>query len=834
MNYAYLFIDNLNGHSYESGLDQIKYSIKKLKKNINSTDKIIVFNNETSGKNVEYFKSEGIDHHCIELSRNYKGSDKINPISILVEKIICLMNFDEHQDIVLMDIDTTSVNELPNNFWGGEVVFDNIEYPIMQWRNLDKVLPRIPWDIFDIAFDNSFIMYNTGVIYIPKLYRKEICQKALKIVDYLNNNFDAEERCGNKLDEQIALSIVCQEYYGKYDLIKLSNNYIHHHWQDSQNNIKWWEFEEFDQKNYFYKFSEIRGKKIHNKLPLSIGILSWNSSTTLRNTLESYRKNGLLDIANDITILFQEFSDEDLKIAREYNLPFISLSENIGIGNAFIKLSNNAKTNNLLLLEHDWELIENEEITYQRLCKGIDLLESGYKCVRFRHRKNPGYPLYSRQAYEGKELEHYDKSLDLLSPHLIESIHWIENPELKFLDKIKKIEDFFVTTSRWSNFTNNPCLYKKDFYINTVNQFNDSKEKDSKYYEIFENNLGNYNFVDPQKHSLEYDIGYWWSRQEFKIAQGEGLFSHNDIEKYQNLDKTQKSISFIFAHRDTDKWSTPLSVVNEFKRLGWKTKIYSLFDSNDNYTDENIYDILNTSPDIIFYMDFGQHISPILNELKKTGAFCIMESADDPQRFYANKEKALNFDLILSPDLRCVDNYKKMGLNVEWWTHFSDTNVYFPLENELKYIAVSSRGMRNDASIIDNLATKYPNQIKNQNGFIADEHNEFLNSGFIVLQQSRYGEITRRIFEGMSCKKLVIADRLDSSTNIQSLFVDGEDIIFYDNEFDCLEKIFYYSNNREIAQKIAENGYKKVLEYHTQKQRVDLILEKWKLNTQTK
>lgn len=1055
MNYAYLFIDNLNGHSYENGLDQIKYSIKKLKKNISSTDKIVVFNNETSGKNIEYFKSEGIDHHYIELSRNYKGSDKINPISILVEKIICLMNFDEHQDIVLMDIDTTNVNELPNNFWGGEVVFDNIEYPIMQWRNLDKVLPRIPWDIFDIAFDNSFIMYNTGVIYIPKLHRKEICQKALKIVDYLNNNFDAEERCGNKLDEQIALSIVCQEYYGKYDLIKLSNNYIHHHWQDSQNNVKWWDYdEENEQKSKYKEFESIHlkncldlvlkysdhlqdkviievgsniglfskcivenisykdihlfepsteylneskillkdysnitynnfavgnsneemtlykskdsnigwntlytkdpiqderfyekmnsekistvklddyfndiervdfikidvegyernvlegswniikkfkpyllvevswgtnhpdwedNKKTYEKLfslgyeridldsikntenilfipvrnqledndtkpninryklPISIGILSWNSSTTLRNTLESYRKNGLLNIANDITILFQEFSDEDLKIAREYNLQFIALHENIGIGNAFLKLSNNAKTNNLLLLEHDWELIENEEITYQRLCKGIDLLEYGCKCVRFRHRKNPGYPLYSRQAYEGKELEHYDKSLDLLSPHLIESIHWIEDPQLKFPDKIEKIEDFFITTSRWSNFTNNPCLYKKDFYINIVNQFNDSEEKNSKYYEIFENNLSNYNFVDPRKHSLEYDIGYWWSRQDFKIAQGEGLFSHNDIEKYQqpstNLNKTQKSISFIFAHRDTDKWSTPLSIVNEFKRLGWKTEIYSLFDSNDNYTDENIYDILNTSPDIIFYMDFGQHISPILNELKKTGAFCIMESADDPQRFYANKEKALNFDLILSPDLRCVDNYKKMGLNVEWWTHFSDTNVYFPLENELKYIAVSSRGMGNDAYIIDSLATKYPNQIKNQNGFIADEHNEFLNSGFIVLQQSRYGEITRRIFEGMSCKKLVIADRLDSSTNIQNLFVDGEDIIFYDNEFDCLEKIFYYSNNKEIAQKISENGYKKVLEYHTQKQRVELILEKWKLNTQTK
>ncbi len=803
------------------------------------------------------------------------------------------------------------------------------------------------------------------------------------------------------------------------------------------------------------------------KLPISIGILSWRSNQTLRNTLQSYSENGLFDLVNDVTVFFQEVSDEDRKIAKEYNLPFIGFEENIGIGNALIKLCEVSRSDNVLLLEHDWQLIEDKETTFNRLKSGLDLLDRGYSTVRYRHRKNPGHSLFTQNVYQGNELNYYDEALELHSPHLLDCIHWIDNPEVQFSDKISKEGEYFLTTSRWANFTNNPCLYKKDFYIEKVFSFKEFKEKDEKYYRLFRDNLSHYGNADAWKHSLEYDIGYWWSRQDFKIACGEGLFIHNDIEKFGNHyasnkkqfieidlpdpnvffdevfhnyskvlkyftpetyldvgackghaipliiktlpslkriemieackdheddlrilsektkipyhievmsdsikevtfyslgDKTstqpgnsyykentphylscieetrktntldnmygdnihfdlikldtqgseldilkggkkllknakgliieetvlydfnynapkdkdlknyleengftlvdyfhdyqhtiqdsnfnwvehrqhdafylrkdilqkQKSISFIFAHRDTDKWSTPLSVVNQFKKLGWKTEIYSLFDSDGNYTDDNIHKLLKTNPDIIMHMDFGQHTSSILKDLKKTGAFCIMESGDDPQRFYGNSIKAPWFDLILSPDIRCVEEYKKMGYDAEWWTHFTDTNTYFPLDEEQKYIAVCSRGMRNDAYIIDSLVQKYPDQIKNQNGFWGEEHNRFLNSANIILQQSRYGEITRRIFEGMSCKKLILADRLDSSTSIQELFVDGEDIVFYDNEEDCLNKIVYYSNNQEEAKRIAENGYKKVLENHTQKQRVDFIIQKWK------
>jgi len=247
-----------------------------------------------------------------------------------------------------------------------------------------------------------------------------------------------------------------------------------------------------------------------DKLPISIGILAWNSGQTLVNTLESYYNRGLLDVVNDVTILFQEVTDEDKQVANYFGVKYIGLNKNIGIGKAFIELANNSQTDHILLLEHDWLLIEDKETTYNRLKSGLELLDKGFSTIRYRHRTTPGYPLFSENAYKGKELEHFDATIGLTSPHLLDSIHWIDAPEINFPGKIQKIGEYFTTTSRWGNWTNNPCLFKKDFYLQIVNDF-----------------------VNNQDLLLEPSISKWWAHQDFKVAQGEGLFKHEDLKKYE-------------------------------------------------------------------------------------------------------------------------------------------------------------------------------------------------------------------------------------------------------------------------------------------------------------
>jgi len=244
------------------------------------------------------------------------------------------------------------------------------------------------------------------------------------------------------------------------------------------------------------------------KLPISIGILSWKSGQTLVNTLSTYYQNGLFDIVNDITILFQECSQQDKQIAEHFGLNYIAEPNNIGIGQAFIKLTEQSKTDNVLVLEHDWKLIEDTQTTYQRLKSGIELLDKGYSCIRYRHRTEPGHPHFSFR-YKGQELDYYDKEIECTSPHLLDSVHWTD-PAEQFPDYVQKDGEYFTTTSRYGNWTNNPCLYKKDFYLNIVEPF-----------------AGN-------GIALEGNISKWWAQQTYKVAHGEGLFHHKDEGKYGN------------------------------------------------------------------------------------------------------------------------------------------------------------------------------------------------------------------------------------------------------------------------------------------------------------
>jgi hypothetical protein len=242
------------------------------------------------------------------------------------------------------------------------------------------------------------------------------------------------------------------------------------------------------------------------KLPISVGILAWKSGQTLVNTLETYFKNEFLNLVTDVRILFQEVSTEDLIIADHFGMQIIALQENIGIGQGFIQLTKSSLTENVLVLEHDWKLVEDKETTYQRLKSGIQMLDKGYSCIRYRHRKNPGHPHFSFK-YQGRELDYYDKEIECTSPHLLDSVHWTD-PAEQFPDKIQKDGEYFVTTSRWGNWTNNPCLYKKDFYLQTVKPFAGGGI------------------------ALEGNISKWWAQQDYKIAHGEGLFTHKDEGKY--------------------------------------------------------------------------------------------------------------------------------------------------------------------------------------------------------------------------------------------------------------------------------------------------------------
>ncbi len=287
-------------------------------------------------------------------------------------------------------------------------------------------------------------------------------------------------------------------------------------------------------------------------------------------------------------------------------------------------------------------------------------------------------------------------------------------------------------------------------------------------------------------------------------------------------------VTFIYAY-EKEEWSTPLSLAKEFQSQGWEVEFVSIGSNRlQNWNDSQIKNWIDSKPktDIVLFMDWGRFDSPLLDK-KLVDAFWVQESGDDPQNFDRNFPKSERFHITLSPDFESTTEYRKRNQDAHWWTHFADTRVQYPMDIPAEYVAVTTRGLGN-SEFLDVVTQHGGGTIGNQNGFNSKEHTEFLNKGLMVIQNSRWGEVTRRIFEGMACGKLVLCDRLHENKKLHELFTDGEDIIYYDDMVDCITKMNKYNEDDIERNRIAENGYKKVLENHTQKQRVKFVIKKYK------
>ena len=287
-------------------------------------------------------------------------------------------------------------------------------------------------------------------------------------------------------------------------------------------------------------------------------------------------------------------------------------------------------------------------------------------------------------------------------------------------------------------------------------------------------------------------------------------------------------VTFIYAY-ENEEWSTPLSLAYEFEDKGWEVEFVSIGSNRlQNWNDVELKKWIDSKPktDIVLFMDWGRFTSTYLDK-KLVDAFWVQESGDDPQNFDRNFPKSERFHITLSPDADSVEEYKRRGIDAHWWTHFADTRVQNPLETKPEYVAVTTRG-KGGSEFLDQLTYHAGGAVGNKNNLGPKEHTEFLNKGKMVIQHSRWGEVTRRIFEGMACGKMVLCDKLDKSKKLDELFEDGKDIVYYDDIIDCIYKMNHYSGNDAEREKIAVNGYNKVIENHTQKQRVEFIINKYK------
>jgi hypothetical protein len=301
-----------------------------------------------------------------------------------------------------------------------------------------------------------------------------------------------------------------------------------------------------------------------------------------------------------------------------------------------------------------------------------------------------------------------------------------------------------------------------------------------------------------------------------------------------------KTISIIAPYRKGDVWSVPLSYYYEFKRLGYNVKIFNNLNEDQPgitqmdpraWNEEGLQQLLKEAndgifvPNLIFHFDFGLYKSPFLNKKHFPKALWIYESGDDPQCFSYNFEKVKsgNFDLIMSPDIRAVNEYNKRGFKAVWSPHFADP-LFLGEEIEPAYDAITSRHF--SEPFFKELKGRLGERFFARDQFINEkDHLQFLKQGKIIVQNSKYKEITRRIFEGMLANRLVITDRPDPATKIDLIFKENVDIVYFDNIDDCVKKIKYFSSNQKELERISKTGYNKVLKNHTIQKRIQHLIK---------
>lgn len=270
-----------------------------------------------------------------------------------------------------------------------------------------------------------------------------------------------------------------------------------------------------------------------------------------------------------------------------------------------------------------------------------------------------------------------------------------------------------------------------------------------------------------------------------------------------------------------DYWNCPLGLSFAFKKLGHFVDIYK-FDAA-NCSLDKVFPVADAYDFILISWPW---ISKTLDEQVKklreiTKTKLILELGDEPQTFGQAFERIKYVDAAYTQDLRCQKKYKESGFDVHWLTHWADEFLFDyneKIHRENK--CVTTCGQRYGT---DYLSTMLGDKFVNKR-ITPEENNAFFNSGTIAYQFANNDEITRRVMEAGGCKLAVVTNKISQETGIYSLFKDGVDIMYYENQEDAFRKIKLLLEDDFLRNALAENIYDKINKHHRASTRCQQII----------
>lgn len=122
---------------------------------------------------------------------------------------------------------------------------------------------------------------------------------------------------------------------------------------------------------------------------------------------------------------------------------------------------------------------------------------------------------------------------------------------------------------------------------------------------------------------------------------------------------------------------------------------------------------------------------------------------------------------------------------------------------------------------------KYLNHYENcYRGFLNNEKelaSVYSNVAIIlnITVEQGVSSINYRVFEALACDGFLISDY---TNDIAEYFNNGEDLIFYSDKDDLLNKISFYLRNESIRKNISSNAQNKLIKHHTVRERAKYLI----------
>ncbi len=270
------------------------------------------------------------------------------------------------------------------------------------------------------------------------------------------------------------------------------------------------------------------------KLPVSVGILSYKAHKTIDHTLTQY--GDFLTHFEEAKVFFQCVSEADQRIAEKHKIAWQGRPDNIGIQSGMRWVVENLNGEYILYMENDFQLLYDVKTAVREIEKALDLVRTGRAdIVRLRSRFNAGEPFNDVRKYthlfkpvaihpDFRDFHKIQKTMPMLkylrpgkARRLAARALYLEKePEKLFPKIIKKDGDFYFVDSAYLNWTNNPTIVRKDLFLKLLD---------------YADAHPSHRTVNGMQ-DLEKPLNCrWWQEQHLTIAIGNGIFIHNRLDR---------------------------------------------------------------------------------------------------------------------------------------------------------------------------------------------------------------------------------------------------------------------------------------------------------------